>query len=503
MIGGIESNGLDSLIAPLIAFIEPDYQKAINREVKKSSDSFQFGPIIDLANFKASYLKNLLTSLVDYNEDSTVSMKASVCTAIRRLILMLRTFESTTLDRFPTFPKTTELNGSKRAKVIVSNYLTPLDFCGTKSEEGAFLQTDKCHIILWVNSDLIPERENSFINNLFDVVLFGDNQARPETGIKIVKWTYDDIIDAFCYTESSRSVYYSRKGFEIFQEDPHKILVAINDASSISVLDLLCTELSDKIWKCFNEWLPNIFSERLDNLVSARLLPLTANDLKTIEDRINKIFLNVVKVRKSCDLLESDLQRLKDEVWLNDRVIDTYMELLQARNKVQLTKNLVQRPSYFWNSYFMTQLLNNANVKRSLKSDLTQADKIFFPVNITNTHWALAVIFMQEKEIRYYDSMFSSKDQEDIYLNALLQMLVDWHQMSDKQFQKDEWNLFNTDIEILPQQRNGVDCGVFCIMFADFLSDDLELNLFDQSHMELFRRKIAYFLVEGEIKYVL
>lgn len=31
--------------------------------------------------------------------------------------------------------------------------------------------------------------------------------------------------------------------------------------------------------------------------------------------------------------------------------------------------------------------------------------QVFFPVNLGNTHWCLAVIFMQEKKIQYYDSM--------------------------------------------------------------------------------------------------
>lgn len=31
--------------------------------------------------------------------------------------------------------------------------------------------------------------------------------------------------------------------------------------------------------------------------------------------------------------------------------------------------------------------------------------QIFFPVNLGNMHWCLAVVYMQEKKIQYYDSM--------------------------------------------------------------------------------------------------
>ena len=37
--------------------------------------------------------------------------------------------------------------------------------------------------------------------------------------------------------------------------------------------------------------------------------------------------------------------------------------------------------------------------------DIFDRDKIFCPVNLGNTHWCMAVIFMQEKRIQYYDSM--------------------------------------------------------------------------------------------------
>ena len=32
-------------------------------------------------------------------------------------------------------------------------------------------------------------------------------------------------------------------------------------------------------------------------------------------------------------------------------------------------------------------------------------DKIFIPVNLNQAHWCLAVIFIQEQKIQYYDSM--------------------------------------------------------------------------------------------------
>ena len=41
-----------------------------------------------------------------------------------------------------------------------------------------------------------------------------------------------------------------------------------------------------------------------------------------------------------------------------------------------------------------------------------------------------------------------------------------------------------------PQQYNGCDCGVFALIFADYLSRGAPLS-FSQKHMEHFRLRIA------------
>ncbi|RYY81263.1 hypothetical protein EON63_15820 [archaeon] len=51
-----------------------------------------------------------------------------------------------------------------------------------------------------------------------------------------------------------------------------------------------------------------------------------------------------------------------------------------------------------------------------------------------------------------------------------------------------------------PQQENGFDCGVFTIMAADFLSDDLPLE-YDQNEMEERRYRIAQYILKGSLPY--
>ena len=129
-------------------------------------------------------------------------------------------------------------------------------------------------------------------------------------------------------------------------------------------------------------------------------------------------------------------------------------------------------------------------------------DKLFFPINITNTHWTLAVIYVTEKRIQYYDSIagYGGPALEDKYLNALFQWLQDEHkdkcgtELPDKEsWKKDRCNKKST-----PQQKNGVDCGVFTIMFADYLSDNLKLS-FTQKDIPKFRLKIGHHILNGKL----
>ena len=55
------------------------------------------------------------------------------------------------------------------------------------------------------------------------------------------------------------------------------------------------------------------------------------------------------------------------------------------------------------------------------------------------------------------------------------------------QFNRDDWTC---EVKEVPQQKNGYDCGVFTIIFADLLSEDLPLN-FSQENITQFRRKIV------------
>jgi Ulp1 family protease len=119
------------------------------------------------------------------------------------------------------------------------------------------------------------------------------------------------------------------------------------------------------------------------------------------------------------------------------------MNMLQERDKALCAlPGTTRKSSHFFNSFFVSKLLEGdtytyKNVKRwTKKFDIFSKEKVFFPVNISNTHWygapsvvlysvlfafrskffnsvdicdrTMMVAFMQKKKIVYYDSMGGS-----------------------------------------------------------------------------------------------
>ena len=103
---------------------------------------------------------------------------------------------------------------------------------------------------------------------------------------------------------------------------------------------------------------------------------------------------------------------------------------------------------------------------------------------------------MQKKQIVFYDSMGGGGTQ---VLEGLKRYIAD--ESLDKKKQEldlSKWTIRSA--RNIPQQANSYDCGVFTCTFADFISDDLQLN-FTQSDVEDWRSKIGYATLQGRIRY--
>ena len=129
---------------------------------------------------------------------------------------------------------------------------------------------------------------------------------------------------------------------------------------------------------------------------------------------------------------------------------------------------------------------------------ILECDKIFIPINQDGSHWVLAVINFMDRRFEYYDSMFG-------HCRTILQEL--------RQYVKDEAKTYSgqDDYEFsewtdyipkdIPGQENGFDCGVFMCMYANYLSDGLDIvNAFDQDYVtRVGRRRMVSELKENYI----
>jgi sentrin-specific protease 1 len=130
-----------------------------------------------------------------------------------------------------------------------------------------------------------------------------------------------------------------------------------------------------------------------------------------------------------------------------------------------------------------------------LGKDIFKLNKIIFPINQGNQHWTMAVAFMDEKRIQFYDSFGGNGDR---YVRDLFQYLQDEH--LDKRGtllpDLDSWTLVGATTRDTPRQRNGYDCGVFVCMFADFLAMGYPL-CFGQDDLPRCRQRIALAILNG------
>ena len=112
----------------------------------------------------------------------------------------------------------------------------------------------------------------------------------------------------------------------------------------------------------------------------------------------------------------------------------------------------------------------------------------------------MAIAYVQQRSIVYYDSMGGSGKH---YTKALVKFFCD-ESKSRKgvEMSEQEWGVSASDRRCTPQQQNGVDCGMFSILFADYITDDLPLD-FDQSQIPEFRRRVTAAIARGSLNYSL
>lgn len=185
-------------------------------------------------------------------------------------------------------------------------------------------------------------------------------------------------------------------------------------------------------------------------------------------------------------ITRKDLQTLSHLNWLNDEVINFYMNMLVERSKASHLPSV-----YTFNTFFYPKLRSSgySTVRRwTKKVDIFSVDIILVPVHL-GVHWCLSVVDFRKKSVVYFDSMGGNNDEAcRILLKYLEQESED---KRGRDFDTSGWILQSKKRNEIPQQMNGSDCGMFTCKYAEYITKDKPIT-FTQKHMPYFRRRMVW-----------
>ncbi|XP_023594586.1 sentrin-specific protease 1 isoform X1 [Trichechus manatus latirostris] len=217
-----------------------------------------------------------------------------------------------------------------------------------------------------------------------------------------------------------------------------------------------------------------------------------------MEKEIKNVFRNgnqdeVLSEAFRLTITRKDIQTLNHLNWLNDEIINFYMNMLMERSKEKGLPSV-----HAFNTFFFTKLkmAGYQAVKRwTKKVDVFSVDILLVPIHL-GVHWCLAVVDFRKKNITYYDSMGGINNEA---CKILLQYLK--QESFDKKrevFDTNGWQLFSKKSQEIPQQMNGSDCGMFACKYADCITKDRPIN-FTQQHMPYFRKRMVWEILHRKL----
>ncbi|KAH8684673.1 hypothetical protein BGZ60DRAFT_398058 [Tricladium varicosporioides] len=198
-----------------------------------------------------------------------------------------------------------------------------------------------------------------------------------------------------------------------------------------------------------------------------------------------------------------DFSTLGPRQWLNDEIINTYIEwIVDAANKaaveeakelgepVSIVPRFIAHNSFFWNNMRKKGPSSTTGLMRRKKAPgdkLLEVDSVFVPI-CSGNHWTIGVVRPIAKTIEYFDSMGGQ-----YMTKPFVQTMREWlqFQLGDK-YIEDEWTVPQTGCAA---QNNGFDCGVFVCTNAFCVALGLDTSCYIEHDMTQQRRNIAALLI--------
>ena len=179
--------------------------------------------------------------------------------------------------------------------------------------------------------------------------------------------------------------------------------------------------------------------------------------------------------------------------WLNDDAINAYLSLIcKAYSKPE------RRVAYV-NGDFFGYLQRKQEYPLEFSEDaLVEAQVILVPIHEEN-HWFLAVVNRESKEYVIFDSIANKRHRNELnVIRAYMERLNSSRGLP----RLDEYvHRFSLSSNVVPQQTNGSDCGVFALLFARIIASGGKISKgsINPSNIMAHRISIAYDIIKQVI----
>jgi Ulp1 family protease len=284
---------------------------------------------------------------------------------------------------------------------------------------------------------------------------------------------------------------FTKKHAQFVEDKSKEIQAYTENSSALNEInrDMLIKSLTKKVQDSLaikDTILPIVEEEE-----EVELPPLSNEQLRAVKKAFSGDPNEVLTKKFNLNVNRRDIQTLAGLNWLNDNVINFYMNLIIERG----TDSKWPR-AYAMNTFFYQKLSTSGpeSLKRwTRKVDVFSYEFICVPIHL-GMHWCMAIVNLKERTIKYYDSMGKSNNQ---CLNALKGYLEFEHQdKKNEPYSTKDFVLEN--VQDIPQQMNGSDCGMFSCTFAEFATRKAKFT-FQQEDMPYLRKKMVVEILTGQL----
>jgi len=182
-----------------------------------------------------------------------------------------------------------------------------------------------------------------------------------------------------------------------------------------------------------------------------------------------------------------DGRQLQSDEWVNDNMINIYFNYILQPMAENGSKSIVLIQTYFFQRLYMDNKVPGTTQYSTIAEQALQYWKdggslYIIPINISNTHWTLVTVHMDQETMAYHDplGMFNGINGLE-YMESIFLFLREYQFKVDGNYDnapdRESWTFHDAthfylwDDKMLKclnaPQQNSHDCGIFIIRFAE------------------------------------